>query len=525
MKRWLAPFLAGAVVTAAFPAAAPGARAEEAPALVAKGRTLLGKGDYPGARDAFLAAVARDGKSVEARRGAAEALLGLGQPDAAVDQAFAGLSLVEDRDAGLWLLAARGFLLKGDTLAPEQTQEIQDAYADAKAKASLALKNDPALHAARAVLAKACRLTDDPDRAAQVLAEGLEKAPKDFDLLFEKGMVHIKKGFYTDALEAFDGAAGSDPRSGEAQFQRGFCLAFLGRWEDSYAAFAKAAILDPSSRKPLQYLAKYAKDKSRSWYREILKERPDHAWAHAYLAYYLAYGKDEAGAVSESKSALALQPEDPDLLAWHGQVLEILGRKPEARGYFVKALQKNPQTKIAWDRLADFATNPGSGAKLDERKEAVEFLGRVRTDDGIFWNNAGLMYRDLAKDYRRSLEAYLKAAALAPGDQGIQNDTGLIYLYHGPSIGVDPALGLPFFERSLALVDEEGQAPEMGYRDTLENLSWFYMTVEKNPEKALLYATKRNDPEWYGTLPKEIAQPSPKAQQVKDWAERELKRR
>jgi tetratricopeptide (TPR) repeat protein len=524
MKPWLPMFLAGAAVTGACLLPAPAARAQGTDPLVEKGRTCLAKGDWTGARDAFLAAVKKDPKNVEARRGAAESLLGLGRSDEAVDHAIAGLDLVEDRDAGLWLLAARGFLQKGEGLPPDRQTEINDALADAKAKAGEALKRDPSLSLARVVLAKACRMSNDSARALSVLEEGLAKAPGDFDLLFEMGMVRIKTTDYDGALKACTLAAGADPKSGEAEFQRAFVLAFLKRWDESYAALVKAAVLDPSSKKPLKYLANWAKNKSIPFYREILKAKPDHAWAHAYLAYYLAYAKDEAGALSEMKAAIALAPEDADLLAWNGQVQDALGRKQEALAWYRKALQKSPQCTLAWNSLSDYAVNPGSGAKMDDRKDVIDFLGKVRPDDAIFWNNVGLLYRDVGKDFRRALDAYLKASALAPADQGIQNDTGLIYLYHGPSIGVDPAGGLPYFQRCRALVEEEGQPAEMGYRDTLENLCLYYMTVDKNPEMALECAKKRNDPEFLHSLPKGLGTPSPRADQARAWAEQQLKK-
>jgi tetratricopeptide (TPR) repeat protein len=521
MFRRAHAFPAGAV--AALAVAAPAA-AEEAPDLVAKGRVLLGKGDGTGAREAFAAALKKDGKSVEARRGAAEASLLLGQPDEAVDHAFAGLSLVENRDAGLWLLAARGFLLKGDSLPATQAQEIRDAYADARAKGAEALKRDPGLTLARVVVSKALRLTGDSVGAATVLEEGLAKSPEDFDLLFEQGFVNIKRTDYAAALGSFTAAAAADPKSGEAHFQKGFCLLFLKRASESYACFVEAAIADPANRKPLQYLGKYAKDGSVPHLRAILKARPDHAWAHAYLAFYLAHGKDEAGALAASRAAQAAGPKDVDLVAWHGQVLEILGKAEEGRAAFRKALETNAACSLAYTRLFDWALNPGSKATLPERKEWIDFLTKVRPEDGALWNNVGLFHRDMTKDYRKSLEAYLKSAALSPDDQGFQNDTGLIYLYHGKQIGEDPAKGLPFFEKTLSLVDDDGQSPLMGFRDTLENLAHYYMTVEKNPEKALLYAERRNDPEFLKTLPKDIAGASPRAAQVRQWAEGQLKK-
>jgi tetratricopeptide (TPR) repeat protein len=276
--------------------------------------------------------------------------------------------------------------------------------------------------------------------------------------------------------------------------------------------------MDETGTKALQILQKWnAKktDRGTGYFRAVLKEKPDHVWAHAYLAYGTATLGDEAVALAESRAAMKLAPQNMDVVAWHGQVLDALGKKSDAIAAWRSVLQRDPANSIAVLKLWDFALNPGSPAKLDERKDIVEILAKSKAEDGVFWNSVGLMYRDVAKDYKRSLEAYLKAAELSPADQGIQNDTGLIYLYHGANIGVDPKLGLPYFLRCLALVKEEGQSPEMGYRDTLQNLSLYFSTVEKNPEKCLEYASERNDPEFLATLPKELAHPSAEASRAK----------
>jgi len=193
------------------------------------------------------------------------------------------------------------------------------------------------------------------------------------------------------------------------------------------------------------------------------------------------------------------------------------------------ALQKNPMTPLAYNRLLEMSTNPQNATSKDDRLAIIEFLGKVRPDEPLFWNNVGLYHRDVTKDFRKSLEAYLRAAPLAQGDQGIQNDTGLLYLYHGKSIGEDPRKGLPYFERALAIVDDDGADPEMGYRDALENLAGYFgpepLGVEKNPEKALEYARRRNDPDLLSRLPKGIGDPSQRAASIESWAERELKKK
>ena len=529
MRRAVAAHLAVALALAACAfLAAPAASGQDDP--VAAGRAALDKGDYPKAKQLFLAAVAKDPASAEARRGAAEACLGLGESSLAIEHAIAGLDAVKDEDAGLWVLLARGYLQTGDRLPATAPDKIGEAYADAKAKAAVALKKDPKSSVARAVLARACRMTNELQRAEQALEEGLAAAPKDFDLLYEKGCLLQWKKDHEGAAAAFTQATEADPKSADAWYQKGFSLLFIKQYDDACRAFVRSAVLEPpSSTRSILQIAKYKKDGSIPYYRDILKEAPERPWAHCYIAYYLAAGKDADGAMKEMKNAKGLAPEDAAVAAWEGQVQELLGKKDAAVKAYMLALQKNPMTPLAYNRLREMSTNPAAPTSKEDRLAIIEFLGKVRPDDPLFWNDVGLYHRDVTKDFKKSLEAYLKAAPLAPGDQGIQNDTGLLYLYHGKSIGEDPKKGLPYFERALAIVDDDGAEPEMGYRDALENLAGFFgpppLGVEANPEKALEYAQRRNDPDLLSRLPKGIGAPSQRASSIESWAEKELKKK
>ncbi len=522
------------VVTAATLAAIPGvpttARAAE------DGRALLAKGDYEGAAKAFLDAVHKDPADVEARRGAAEALLGLGRAEEAAKQAEAGLDIEgQGSDAGLWLLLARSYLARGDA-SPSWHPDTAILYADAAAKAAVALRHDPALNAARTVQARALRLRageGDFEEAAKVLGAALEKDPRDFDALFESGELALKSQRPKDAVALFGSAAEVDPKSATARLRLGLSRAYLKEWEAAVDEFRRAAILDPRDSTALGYIGKYAGKGAPDVYRAVVKEAPTNAWAHAYLAWALAaISKDEAGATKACKDASALAPKDGRLQAWLGMVQNTMGKAEEARKTWKKALQLDagPGADIAWNGLLDYATNPASAVSMEEREAWIEFLGRTRPEDPWVWNNAGLIYRDVAKDYRKALQAYLKAAELKPDDQGIVNDTGLIYQYHGKSIGEDPMKALPYYEAVLLMVEQDGQAPVMGYRDTLENLAVFHgppgdaAAHKPDPELALRYGTARNDKDFLARLSKDLAYPSPKAAGAAAWARKELKK-
>jgi tetratricopeptide (TPR) repeat protein len=494
-----------------------------APQDVEKARKLMDAGDYDGAAKEFLSAVKSKPKDIEARRGAAEALLGLGRTEEAINQAYEGLELTDNKDAGLWLIAARAYMLVADTLPATDPEGIRANFADARAKAAQALKVDPELNAARPVLAKALANLGETDAAEQVLATAREKNPKDFDVLFESGMLAMKKKSYTDAVGFLTGATLADPESGEALFRLGFAQLWISKYDEALENFTKAAILDPWNKQSLQYIGKYGKNRAPEFFQKIVDERPDHAWAHAYIGWYAAYAKKGDKATSELRTAVSLAPENASIRAWQGEVYRLLGKINEAVPHYKKALTMNAGEDLAWNQLLAFATAPDSIASNKDRDAMIKFLGGVRPNDPWLWNNAGLLYRD-SRQYKKSLQCYIKAAEFAPNDQGIVNDTGLIYLYHGKQIGEDPKKALPYFERVLIMIEEDRQPAKMGYRDTLENLAYYYQTVEKDPELALKYATHRNDPAFYGKLDRSLASPSMRAAGIKQWAEQQLKK-
>ncbi len=492
-----------------------------APALAAAdvkdGRALLQKGDYEKAARVFADLVKANPKDPEARRGACEALLGLGQTAKARDHALAGLDATADKDGGLWLLLARTYLLDAER-ALAAREDATEALGDARAKASQALRADPACPGARAVLGKSFRLLGQFDEALATLQEAVKKEPKDFDAWFEIGAASLQKPSKDPvvALEAYGKAAALDPKSSASQVGRALALGWLGRWDEAFDAHVAAAVADPRDRTPLDYLDKQAKAKAPDHYRRIVKARPDHAWAHAYLGRALALAKDAEGAAGEMKEVRRLAPKEAALLAWDGDVQSLLGKQDAAVAAWRAALEADPSLDAAWGKLSGRAFDPRSGAPANERESLLEVLKKARPKDAFLWNDIGLYYRDTQR-YREALKAYLTASELAPEDQDILNDTAIIYQFYGKAIGEDPRKALPMFEKVLALGAED-EKKARGYHDTLENLAVYYgppapAAHEQDPAKALDYATRRLE-----------LGPNPKVGMIKAWAEGQLKK-
>ncbi|MEN8150370.1 MAG: tetratricopeptide repeat protein [Planctomycetota bacterium] len=121
---------------------------------------------------------------------------------------------------------------------------------------------------------------------------------------------------------------------------------------------------------------------------------------------------------------------------------------------------------------------------------AIDTFSRVHAAwkwDGDAANNLGFYFREVGR-YSESLAWYLKGVERAPTNQDILNDCGLMFLFHFPK---QKEQGLPYFEKTVALVAEGDQKPIRGYWDALENLCKHYWEVDRQPEKVVEYARLR----------------------------------
>ncbi len=103
----------------------------------------------------------------------------------------------------------------------------------------------------------------------------------------------------------------------------------------------------------------------------------------------------------------------------------------------------------------------GGGSRLDEAAAYFRKVTARHPDWGQAWNNLGLVARDYGvqkeqsgdKDdaralYEESFAAYEKAARLVPDDARIQNDMGLMLIYH---LGRDRELAITQFEKAITI--------------------------------------------------------------------------
>ena len=323
---------------------------------------------------------------------------------------------------------------------------------------------------------------------------------------------------YTKALEV-------NPSDGTARLYQTIARQWLRvPAEDLEKGYLDAARLLPDGDDPLRRLAAmYPKDRAKrlDLYARVVQDNPKAVRARVWIAWTLRKEEpfDVPRALETLRDAAKIAPGDADVHAQLGETLDESGAIPDAVAEYTLAVAAAPAStmtrqSVALDRLLH-ATKGAGDVSLAARERAYDVVCEKNPGEGSYGNNAGLWFRDVGKDYEKSLKYYLTSVKAAPDDQDFLNDTALIYLFH---LTDRRKLCLPMFEKVLRLVEKDGQPPVRGYWDTLENLCMYWFQ-EGEYAKTIECATKRASPD---AVLDGRPYPSFKAAQWKARAEEEL---
>ncbi len=117
------------------------------------------------------------------------------------------------------------------------------------------------------------------------------------------------------------------------------------------------------------------------------------------------------------QAVLALEPHYFDGLLGSGWILDLMGNKEEARSFYERALQVEPENKFL---RKNYAMNLATSGNL---REAIEVYERLKSDypgDYEVWQDLGIAY-GYAGDLSRSIENLEKAIELRPTPVGYLN--------------------------------------------------------------------------------------------------------
>jgi tetratricopeptide (TPR) repeat protein len=260
--------------------------------------------------------------------------------------------------------------------------------------------------------------------------------------------------------------------------------------KDVAAAYLQALALAPEDRQILHKAYTYTPAAERAAaMQKLVDERPKDVWRLIYLAHAQMGAKEHAKAFDALELASRLAPEDPYVALDEGKDLD------KAIDFYCEAISlfkaRGGVDQSVYQRLAGPVAFEHKALSAAQRDKLWSHLWKAAPDRYDAMNNAGLWYRDLGKDYERSLEWYLRAAAVATEDACVQNDTGLIYHYHFKEY----RKAEPFYRNAVRIGREQGLAwdaprpPGMGYRDGLNNLA-LILIAEKRWDDLRRYVTE-----------------------------------
>ena len=402
--------------------------------------------------------------------------------------ARAHLMLAEEAFAG----GGDGFLVKG---------HIADAHLRVDQAREAAGAAAGRLPGAAALLARVLRFEENPDAARELLRTHIAEHPDDLAARLEAADMAETARDWETADTHLTNAVRLAPEDGTLWLRS----TIAKQWTQAYpvaklrAGYLNAARLLPDATRPVDLLIKlYGTPEQRLAAADaVIEQNPDATWARVWKSYvYRAPPYEDLGkALAVLDEARAIKPNDTAVGFQRAKVLEALNRPMEALASYVVAVENGEAGKV-WEasntldamlHVSDIART----VDLPTRERAYAALCEKNPGVGRFGNNAGLWFRDVVKDYEKSLHWYLKSVEAEPDDQDFLNDTALIYLFH---LRDRKDECLPMFEHVLERVHDVGDPPQRGYWDTLENLCMYWFELGQY-ERVVEYAKLRANPD------------------------------
>jgi tetratricopeptide (TPR) repeat protein len=454
------------------------------------GQALQQAGQFEQALPKFEAAVKADPANPLAALGLSQVLTGLGRYDEAIKAVDAARKAHPENAA---LLAAKGRAFFLTMLEAENAEEPDDSFIsachdDATRWAKEAMKADAKCVEALLLLGQIHQKDDNGDQAIQFFQAAANADPKNFDAAFEVGNHwYLQAGkdqknadLWSKAEQAFFGALRIDPKSARTAANIAHCKAWRkAPAKDVADAYLRALMLAPQDANLYRKYHDWTPAGERvAAMQKLSDEAPKDVLRLRWLAFAHQGARDYKKALDALEKASKADPTDPWVPLEEGDVTLAEGKKiDDAIDFYVEALSlfkgKGGVDRNAYLRLAGSVAFENQALSESQREKVWTVLWKLCPDRYDAANNAGLWFRDVGKDYKKSLEWYLRAAEVAQDDACVQNDTGLIYHYHFQEY----RKAEPFYRKAIAIGAEKGydwnapKPPGMGYRDALNNLA------------------------------------------------------
>ncbi len=418
-------------------------------------------------------------------------------------------------------IAKEGFVRGDDAFL------VKSHLADAHLRVDQAMALHADLPGAAVLLASILRYEENPEGARDLLAAHLETWSGDAPAHALLGEMASNARDWETADTHWTLAASINPEDGLARLNATISKQWLGATgvKRLHAGYREAARLLPEVHRPVDLLAKlYPRSATGQLAAmdEIIADTPTAIWARVWKSFIYRSGvaNDLDAAIAVLDEALVIAPADPSLHFNRGQILFELDQRQPAIDAYIRAIEVGETgTMVGASNALDQLLHIGPDSRIipiEVRDRAYDAIIAGNPTAGAYGNNAGLWYRDIGRDYEKSLKYYQASVDAQPDDQDFINDTALIYLFH---LRDRKEVSLPMFEKVLRLVEENGQDPIRGYWDALENLCKYYYEIGQY-DRVVEMANKRANPD---AMVNGRAYPSMKAAQWKRQAEAKLK--
>jgi tetratricopeptide (TPR) repeat protein len=250
------------------------------------------------------------------------------------------------------------------------------------------------------------------DEARKLLAQVLEKNPRDSEALTVRGRIALSQGDPTAAVADFRAVAQDNPRS--ASVQRWLAQAYEANGDLSLAeqALRAAVPLDPSVRIELADLLTRTHHAAEAvpLLEEAVRSAPNDVPTRELLVRAYLLKPDLAAAHQAVQDLKALRPDDPANNYLAALVAEHQGKLDEAQREYEQGLAQHPNAFALLEALTALEVSRGREVQAITRVRAATV--RNPTDARLF-NLLGGLYL-AQKDYPRATETLSHATELAP---------------------------------------------------------------------------------------------------------------
>jgi tetratricopeptide (TPR) repeat protein len=213
-------------------------------------------------------------------------------------------------------------------------------------------------------------------QAIDDFSRALEKDPKMFEALVNRGYVRNDMQDAQGAIRDFEPAIKMNPNSGVARLGLAFSYLQLHRSREALEETNKAEKLlgelgATHMARATAYRQMRVLDKAVAEYRVALKYSPDDLKLHLALADALFHARHYAQSIEELDASLKLSPDDPLIYANMASAYAQLGRRPETYKYIQLAEQE------AVDQSAILLATGDALLTLGDRAAALERFTRA----------------------------------------------------------------------------------------------------------------------------------------------------